>query len=450
VRFRDLERWDVTFFRGLSWQWPERYIFPLGAILVRKRIEVKHSGDIASIPIIEKISFGGTISITDPDKREGYKGRLFWADPTDLLFSKIRAKQGSLAVIPAKYGRVAVSAEYPVYTVRAEKADPFFVELVLRSKPFLRLLEGLAHGGSSKTRIPPEDFERLTIPVPPLDVQRAIVAHWQRGISEEAEALASAEHIETQLIEHVLIEAGITVHSLNKKPRAYAVSLCDFDRWGVEFNRWAWSIEDLLSSTKHPTARLATVASINPAVSHQLADDDMVSFVPMAAVSDVSGQIVSPEPRPYGEVKSGYTRFSEGDVIWAKITPCMQNGKCAVARDLTNGVGLGSTEFHVVRVKDKDSLLPDYVWLLLRLHRVRDAAQRYFIGSAGQQRVPAQFLEELHIPIPPIELQRDILKRVEAGYHEVARFRATADQAREVVEVEVEAMIIGTMPAPTQ
>ncbi len=128
----------------------------------------------------------------------------------------------------------------------------------------------------------------------------------------------------------------------------------------------------------------------------------------------------------------------------------MQNGKCAVARELENGVGCGSTEFHVVRVKDQSSLLPDYVWLLLRLHRVREAAQRYFIGSAGQQRVPAEFLAELHIPIPPIELQYEILERIQQGFEEVARFRAVADQTHAAVEAEIEAMILGTMPIPMQ
>ena len=113
---------------------------PLGAVALRKRIEVEDVQDLASIPIIEKISFGGIISITEPEDRKDYKGRLFWAETGELIYSKIRVKQGSLAVIPAEIKRVAVSAEYPVYTIRTGQAIPDYIELVLRTSTSSRLI----------------------------------------------------------------------------------------------------------------------------------------------------------------------------------------------------------------------------------------------------------------------------------------------------------------------
>lgn len=98
-------------------------------------------------------------------------------------------------------------------------------------------------------------------------------------------------------------------------------------------------------------ARLGDVCEINPRRTAGLvrADDAPTTFVPMPAVSDREGIIARPEAKPYSEVRKGYTYFEEGDVLFAKITPCMQNGKHAVACGLSDGIGFGSTEFHVLR-----------------------------------------------------------------------------------------------------
>ena len=97
-----------------------------------------------------------------------------------------------------------------------------------------------------------------------------------------------------------------------------------------------------------------------------------------------------------------------GDIIWAKITPCMQNGKSAILTNLVNGKGYGSTEFHVVRIKSSD-VLPQYIYTLLRHFDVLSDAKKYFTGSAGQQRVPTSYLENLLIPVPPLEVQKQIV-----------------------------------------
>jgi len=107
----------------------------------------------------------------------------------------------------------------------------------------------------------------------------------------------------------------------------------------------------------------------------------------------------------------GYTKFEENDLLWAKITPCMQNGKSAIARNLTNGVGCGSTEYYVIRPKTND-LIIDYVYLVLRHHAVLKAAQNSFGGSAGQQRVSSQYVKSIVIPHPPIDVQKSIIATV--------------------------------------
>lgn len=157
---------------------------------------------------------------------------------------------------------------------------------------------------------------------------------------------------------------------------------------------------------------LEEVCDVNP---RQIGPDDPateVSFIPMPAVSDVDGIILSHESRPYSKVAKGFTRFRDGDVIFAKITPCMENGKIALARELTSGIGCGSTEFHVLRARSP--LLPAYLWRFLRQERFRQEAQQQMTGAVGQRRVPPEFLKKAPIPLPPLAKQQDIVAKLDS------------------------------------
>ena len=179
VWFKDLDRWDTTFFRGISWAWPKEYFVPIGTLLTAKSISVDPKLPNADKPIIDKITFGGEIFVTEPDARANYKGRLFWANAGDFIYSKIRVKQGSCSIVPPTIPTIAVSAEYPVYKILSNKVLPEYFELLVRCQPFLKILDGLSHGGSTKTRIHPSQFESISIPLPPLPTQQAIVDHWK-------------------------------------------------------------------------------------------------------------------------------------------------------------------------------------------------------------------------------------------------------------------------------
>lgn len=152
--------------------------------------------------------------------------------------------------------------------------------------------------------------------------------------------------------------------------------------------------------------KLSEVCQINPRERVGLAEDDLVSFVPMSAVSELSASIVAAEPRPLRDVQRGFTQFREGDVLFARITPSMENGKAAIARNLINQCGYGSTEFHVIR--PSALVLPEWILAIIRLAEFRRAAAGSFQGAGGQQRVPASFLESFRIPLPPLSEQRRI------------------------------------------
>jgi type I restriction enzyme, S subunit len=167
--------------------------------------------------------------------------------------------------------------------------------------------------------------------------------------------------------------------------------------------------------TPAPKAKLVEIAELNPRLPETPDSDELVSFVPMSAVTAESASTTRGEDRFYGEVSSGYTPFLNGDVLLAKITPCFENGKIAQAT-LSHRIGVGSTEFHVVRpLAGKADAR--YLLHFLRQERIRRDGERRMTGSAGQRRVPEHFLAGLEVPAPPVEEQRriaEVLDRAEA------------------------------------
>ena|SRR5829696_3720823 len=153
-----------------------------------------------------------------------------------------------------------------------------------------------------------------------------------------------------------------------------------------------------------PSQPLGELCRINPRRENRILADSECSFVPMESVNEQFGRIIQMVTRRVADVQTGYSRFRERDILFAKITPCMENGKCAIATNLVNGIGFGSTEFHVLR--PSQDVLPEWVFYFLRQEQVRKEAEHRMTGSAGQKRVPKAFLEELHMPCPSLPEQQ--------------------------------------------
>ncbi|ROO50800.1 type I restriction enzyme S subunit [Micromonospora sp. Llam0] len=168
-------------------------------------------------------------------------------------------------------------------------------------------------------------------------------------------------------------------------------------------------------------------------------DDEHISFVPMASVEAESGRLDASQTAPYGELKQrSLTRFQEGDVLFAKVTPCMENGKIAVARGLASGRGMGSTELFSLR--SHGAIDPDHLAYYLLQDSVRRDAARAMTGAVGLRRVPRGYLEDLAIPVPPLAEQRRIaealdthLSSLQAGVQQLARTARRVSRFRDQV-----------------
>ncbi|WP_282776878.1 restriction endonuclease subunit S [Phaeodactylibacter xiamenensis] len=177
---------------------------------------------------------------------------------------------------------------------------------------------------------------------------------------------------------------------------------------------------------KWERVELGEIAEINPRKDLTgLTDETSVAFIGMANVSEITNTLEKVNYRQVKEVKKGYTFIPKGSILLAKITPCFENGKVALAK-IESDVGFGSTEFHVIQSKQGKSD-PRYLFHLFRSPNFRQSGISQMTGSAGQKRVPTSFLKSLQIPLPPLSEQRRLAARLDKADAVRQKSRALVD-----------------------
>ena len=175
-----------------------------------------------------------------------------------------------------------------------------------------------------------------------------------------------------------------------------------------------------------PVIRIDEVCTVNPRKS-ELADlrqDTKVSFVPMSDLGENQIRFRPIQEKPLSDTLNGYTYFADNDVLLARVTPCFENGKAGIAQGLLNGIGFGSSEFVVLRCGEKIS--PEWMYFSVTHPLFRNWAIRQMTGTGGLQRVPRSVIAEFQIPLPPLEVQRELVAEID-GYQRVI------DGARQMV-----------------
>lgn len=196
-------------------------------------------------------------------------------------------------------------------------------------------------------------------------------------------------------------------------------------------------------------AKLKQVCEVNPRRSMiERRDEEPTSFVPMEAIDAVRGIIADLRTRPFGAIKSGYTFFTEGDVLFAKITPCMQNGKHVIAEGLIDGIGFGTTEFHVLR--PQKGITSEWIHMFVRQPPVLIEAVEHLTGAVGQQRLPSEYLANLDIPLPPLPEQQRIAAILKEQMTAVENARAAAQARLEAVNALSTCFLRQVFPRPAQ
>ena len=285
-----------------------------------------------------------------------------------------------------------------------------------------------------------EEYSNLPIPVPTIETQQRIIEIYQNAQKARLNKIDEAKHLLNSIDDYILDSLQVDGGKLLKKDKCFQVNISDIigSRLDVSFYKDKFE----MVSSQYTNKKLSQLVEIDPPTIYKGKNaEDVISFIPMECIDEIWGEVVEQRETTIAKTK-GYTKFEENDLLWAKITPCMQNGKSAVARGLKNGVGCGSTEFFVIRPKDDREILIDYVYLILRHHDILFAAQTSFGGSAGQQRVPKQYLKSITIPIPDISVQKEIVDTVYSIKAKAKQLQEKGDLLLEEAKNKIEDIIL--------
>lgn len=323
------------------------------------------------------------------------------------------------------------------FVVDAEKILPDYVYILTKLSPYTNWVK-VTQRVTGQPNINAEEYSNLPIPFPPLEIQQKVVDIYIQAQAERNKKYQTAKQQLDSIDDYLLDVLHVDKNQATLCSNGYVKNISTIlgNRLDVSFYRNRFE----LISKKYSNFPLSSVAHIDPSISFRGYDvNTPISFIPMECIDEIYGEIHVIKSTTILQSK-GYTKFEEGDLLWAKITPCMQNGKSAIVKNLENGIGCGSTEFFVLRPRNNNVLI-DYIYLLLRHHEVLKAAQSSFGGSAGQQRVSSQYLKSIIIPIPDYSIQKDIVAKIYNMKSQAKQLQKEGDKLLEEAKQKIEKLI---------
>jgi len=311
----------------------------------------------------------------------------------DVLVATVRPNLNGVALVSDDEHLMTASTGFCVLRPNQDLLDSRFLFQWVKTRTFVQRMVDLATGANYPA-VSDAKVKASTIPLPPLAEQKRIAKILDAADTLRAKRAEALDELNTFLQSTFL------------------------DMFG----------DPVTNSRGWHTAPLGAVSLVNPRllINEKPKPEDMVSFVPMAAVSESTQSIEEEVERPFSEVCKGYTPFKRGDVLVAKITPCFENGKMAIADNLLHEFGFGTTEFHVFRPTEK--ILGSYLFNCFRVPYFRQVGAKKMRGAVGQRRIPIDFFSSLKIPLPPMELQARFNNVVDSVGRQIVMQRTHKDE----------------------
>ena len=320
----------------------------------------------------------------------------------DLLLNITGGSLGRCAIVPHEFNKGNVSQH--VCILRTIFVLPAYLHLFIISDYFA---SKMILSGSGREGLPKYSLEIMQFPLPPLAEQQRIVKAVDKWFALIDTLETAKEDLQTSIAQvkskilDLAIHGKLVPQGPNDEPAIELLKRinpsfvpCDNAHYENVPSNWA-------------VCKVKDAFMINPKTK---ADDDMeAGFVPMSNIQDSYKNKFSFEPRTWGNIKKGYTHFENGDIVVAKISPCLENRKSAVMIGLPNGIGAGTTELNVFR---SDYVHPLYGLFFFKSDYFISQCVGTFNGVVGQQRVSTKIIEDIAFPVPPRSEQERIIKKV--------------------------------------
>ena len=426
VGFQNLATWSVAAPFAVNWNWPDEIIQPLNQILERRSEAALDTLSPKTMVTLLTIRFDGSIEPRDPVQIKDIKGKLFRAYSGDVVFSKIDVRNGAISLAPDDIEGMCATSEFPVYSVKTDKAVPGYVKLLFRTMAFRKLLDSMISGASGRKRIQPSQLEGVTVPIPSLPIQQQIEAYWEAARQERVAAEVALSCLVAELHAY-----------LAKQTHAFDQAACSRVLLAKFADAWQWDVK---------AGRAAAFISANP------------DFVRMGDYTEECTDTIRPWDEPekewpiYGvNNKEGVflASMQEGqdcNVPYKKIekdwffhNPTRANvGSLGIVPDVPDDA-ITSPEYQVWRLKS--GFLPDFMALMLRTDYFLALVAFNRVGGVKQRMYYAN-LAEIRLPKIPDAVQRDFAQR----RREILRNISAANETLVKRKTEIEKMILGTHP----
>lgn len=447
VRFKDLHLWSVGSFVRVQWRWSKEHIRPLSTALCRRVQEVdrgRHS--IEELQLVT-LHFDGTM---EPRNRQGqsrFKGRLFFAFAGDVVYSKIDVRNGAIGVVPTEMTKVAVSSEYPVYQVSHDVALPSYIKLLFRTVYFRRAINGMISGASGRKRVQPEQIEAIEVPLPPLASQRVILGRWEEIQKEIAEIRQHIDRLEEEIPSQIYAELGTPRPPLNgREPRHMVLRWKALERWS--FNYLARARQGLLgfTSSKYPIVPLSQclVDTMNGYCIRPVSGPTPYKMLKLSALTPAGLDLAETKFVKVSDRIAQRFSIRKGDLLICRSVGSYDHvAKCAFVEQ--DGTDILFPDI-MIRIRFNHSMLPEYAREVIQTPLGRSYFQSNARTTVGMWKIGADDIRTFPIPIPPLDVQREIVRRLQEGRASIARERERASRLAAAVQQEVEEMILGVRP----
>ncbi|MEH1820332.1 MAG: restriction endonuclease subunit S [Nostoc sp.] len=437
VWFKDLQSWSVNSFFKVGWQWLKEFIQPLHTALQRKQVEINRKESPLETLQLITLHFDGSIELRNLKGKSEFKGKLFSASPGDVIYSKIDVRNGAIGVIPDDMPLAAVSSEFPVYAVLPDVALPDYIQLVFRSQQFLQLINSMISGTSGRKRVQPEQLEQIEIPLPPIGIQQAIVDRWQttqeeikaiteRIVNQEKETWLNLQQILGRERKNILI-----------KPKAFALWWSEIQRWGVDM---CWRERNQPQESQYPTVKINEICQIGSGGTPSRKNASYFGGdIPWVKTTEVRNEMIfrtEESITKLGLDNSSAKVYPVGSIIIAMYGQGATRGRTGKL-----GIEAATNQACAVLTNFSEDVDPDFVWIYLisEYDRLRELA-----SGNNQPNLNADMIANYPIPIPSLDIQKYLVKRVEQGKKAIFYERAAAERKRQEIEAEIEALILGT------
>ncbi len=443
VWWRDMERWVIPSALLL------RQKLPLGWTRVRIGKIVKQvTTRIKAQPDIEYKMAGVRWYGEGVFHRETVRGDAMSASQVTplvagaLIYNRLFAWKASFAVVPQDLADCYVSSEFPQFVPDSARVMPEYLYLFCMREATIQAVASASTGSSavSRNRFKEEEFLNFEISLPSVVEQKAIVTRWLKAQGDIRTIRWRIQEQQCEIEDCFLRDLGLESPAKAKREQKhFAVTWKMLDRWDVAyFRRPLFNPQSncypnvLLSDVVQPLSK--TAQRVNPSES----PSEDFNYLGMENVEPITGNVKGETIRQGNTIKSTCVVFNKRLVLYGKLRPYLR--KVVDCSELAFDQGVASSEFICLRPKE---FLVSQAWLAYYLRSAAVAEQAKVAIGARMPRISPNVLLSMCIPLPPLSVQKQIMKRVAAGREEIAREKANAERLSREINAEIEALILG-------